>query len=104
VATARKAGLAARRPQPYLLRMPKLSTLGIVALVAALLVILLAAGWFAAHAWISVEGPPMPANGYIAMTLGIVFSLILGFGLMGLVFYSSRHGYDEPHRADEEGD
>jgi hypothetical protein len=83
--------------------MPKLSTLGIVALVAALLVILLAAGWFAAQAWISVEGPPMPANGYIAMTLGIVFSLIIGFGLMGLVFYSSRHGYDEPHRAEEEG-
>jgi hypothetical protein len=104
VARARTAGLVARRPQPYLSRMPKLSTLGVVALVVALLVILIAAGWFAAHAWISVKGPPMPANGYIAMTLGIVFSLIIGFGLMGLVFYSSRHGYDEPHRADEDRD
>jgi hypothetical protein len=84
--------------------MPKLSTLGTIALVVALLAILIAAGWFAASAWVSVEGPPMPVNGYIAMTLGIVFSLIVGFSLMGLVFYSSRHGYDEPHRADEERD
>jgi len=82
--------------------MPKLATLGTIALVVALLAILIAAGWFAARAWISVEGPPMPVNGYIAMTLGIVFSLIVGIGLMGLVFYSSRHGYDEPHRAEEE--
>jgi hypothetical protein len=101
---ARTVGLVAPRTATYLREMPKLSTLGIIALVVALLVILLAAGWFAAQAWISVEGPPMPANGYIAMTLGIVFSLVIGFGLMGLVFYSSRHGYDEPHRADEERD
>ena len=31
----------------------------------------------------------------IAMTLGIVFSLLVGCGLMTLVFYSSRHGYDD---------
>jgi len=84
--------------------MPKLATLGTIALVVALLAILIAAGWFAAGAWISVQGPPMPVNGYIAMTLGIVFSLIVGIGLMGLVFYSSRHGYDEPHRAEDEHD
>ncbi len=84
--------------------MQRLSALGTIALVVALLVILIAAGWFAARAWISVEGPPMPVNGYIAMTLGIVFSLVIGFGLMGLLFYSSRHGYDEPHQADEERD
>jgi len=84
--------------------MPKLSVLGTIALVAVLIAILAAAGWFAAHAWISVQGPPMPANGYIAMTLGIVFSLVIGCGLMALVFYSSRHGYDEPHRIDEGGE
>ena len=38
----------------------------------------------------------MPVAGYVAMTLGIVFSLALGVGLMGLMFYSSRHGHDEP--------
>ena len=30
------------------------------------------------------------------MALGIVFSLLVGVGLMALVFYSSRAGYDEP--------
>jgi hypothetical protein len=44
----------------------------------------------------------MPPAGYIAMTLGIVFSVVIGCGLMALVFYSSRHGYDEPPRADRE--
>jgi hypothetical protein len=82
--------------------MPKLSTLGTIALVIVLFAILAAAGWFAARAWLSLQGPPMPVEGYIAMTLGIVFSLVVGCGLMALVFYSSRHGYDEPHRADDQ--
>jgi hypothetical protein len=46
----------------------------------------------------------MPATGYIAMTLGIVFSLAVGFGLMTLLFYSSRHGYDEPYRPENDHD
>ena len=29
------------------------------------------------------------------MAGGILFSLLLGGGLMALVFYSSRHGYDD---------
>ncbi len=86
----------------YLLAMKKLSVLGTIALVAALFAILAAAGWFAASAWTSVEGPPMPTTGYIAMALGIVFSLVIGIGLMALLFYSSRHGYDEPSRADDD--
>jgi hypothetical protein len=31
----------------------------------------------------------------VAMTLGIILSLVVGCGLMTLMFYSSRHGYDE---------
>jgi hypothetical protein len=74
----------------------KLGTIAKVALVAVpLMAILGAAGWFAASAWISVSGPPMPANGYIALTLGVVFSIVVGCGLMALLFYSSRHGYDD---------
>ena len=30
------------------------------------------------------------------MWLGIVFSIVVGCGLMALVFYSSRRGYDLP--------
>ena len=43
----------------------------------------------------------MGAHGYAAMILGIVFSLLVGCGLMGLLFYSSRHGYDEPSDLDQ---
>jgi hypothetical protein len=72
------------------------SRIGTIALVAALLGMLAASIWFAVHTWMSVEGPPMPAAGYVAMTLGVVFSIMIGSGLMALIFYSSRHGYDEP--------
>jgi hypothetical protein len=76
--------------------------LGTLAVVVPLLAILAAAGWYAAGAWTSLEGPPMPATGYIAMALGIIFSLVVGCGLMALLFYSSRHGYDEPSPADDD--
>ena len=69
--------------------------LGTIALVAFLLAVLAFSLWYAARTWISIQGPPMPATGYVAMTLGVVFSLVVGGGLMALLFYSSRHGYDE---------
>jgi len=72
--------------------------LGVIALVVALVAILAAALWYAASAWLALAGPPMPAIGYVAMGAGIFFSLIIGCGLMALLFYSSRHGYDEPYR------
>ena len=81
----------------------KLGSVATIALVAVpLFAILAAAGWYAASAWVSVNGPAMPATGYVAMTLGVIFSLVVGCGLMALLFYSNRHGYDEPHRADDD--
>ena len=44
----------------------------------------------------------MPAVGYLAMALGVVFSLIVGCGLMALLFYSSRHGYDDHFQAPDD--
>ena len=35
------------------------------------------------------------ANGLLAITFCIIISLILGFGLMTLVFFSSRFGFDD---------
>jgi cation transporter-like permease len=78
--------------------------LGTIALVGALIAILAVAFWFAASAWTALSGPPMPTVGYVAMTLGIVFSLIVGCGLMALVFYSSRHGYDDQHPAERDNE
>jgi uncharacterized membrane protein len=74
---------------------------GTIAIVVVLVAILAAAGWFAGSAWLAVSGPPVPGVGYGAMIIGIVFSLVVGIGLMALVFYSNRHGYDEPFRRDD---
>jgi hypothetical protein len=82
----------------------KLNIIAKTALILPLLAILVASAWYAAGAWIALSGPPMPATGYIAMTLGIVFSLLVGCGLMALLFYSSRHGYDEPHLPEKNHD
>jgi hypothetical protein len=37
----------------------------------------------------------MSVHGWIALSLGVFFSILIGCGLMALTFYSSRHGYDE---------
>lgn len=66
------------------------------ALIAALGGLLIAAVWFAVYSWNAIEGPPIPFEGYVTMTFGVIFSLVVGIGLMALLFYSSRHGYDEP--------
>jgi cytochrome c oxidase assembly factor CtaG len=69
--------------------------LGVVTLMVALLAILAASAWLAVRTWIATSASPMSTNGYVAMVLGIVVSLIVGCGLMALVFYSSRYGYDD---------
>ena len=64
-------------------------------LVIPLLALLGAALWFAGAAWQRMGGEPIPFYGYVAIAGGVIFSLLVGGGLMALVFYSSRHGYDE---------
>ncbi len=66
-----------------------------VLVVLALLVLLAVTLGWAVYAWNAID-VEMSVHGYVAMILGIVFSLLVGCGLMALVFYSSRHGYDEP--------
>ena len=66
------------------------STLVVTALLALLVTL-----WWAIYAWNSVD-VEISIHGYIAMILGIVFSLVIGCGLIALMFYSHRHGYDEP--------
>ena len=75
--------------------------IGSWAIVFALLAMLAGAGAVAYFGWTMQGGSPMPTELYVPMALGIIFSLIVGCGLMALVFYSSRKGYDEPpHRLD----
>jgi hypothetical protein len=42
-----------------------------------------------------VSGP-----GYLAMAFGVLFTIVVGASLMGLIFYSSRRGYDDPPSVD----
>ena len=64
-------------------------------LVVALFALLALSVWFAAYAWNHLGGDPVPSYGYVAIAGGVVVSLLVGGGLMALVFYSSRHGYDD---------
>ncbi len=60
------------------------------------LLVLLAATCVVAYIGWTLTDVQMPAWGYVTMALGIIFSLVVGIGLMALVFYSNRAGYDEP--------
>jgi hypothetical protein len=64
-------------------------------IIAALLAFLGGAAAFALIGWNRHSDVEMSVHGYIAMALGIGFTLLVGIGLMALVFYSSRKGYDE---------
>ena len=44
-----------------------------------------------------------PENGLIAIGLGVVVTVALGAGLMALMFYSARRGYDERAQEAERG-
>jgi hypothetical protein len=61
-----------------------------------LLSLLIATGVIIYRGWTLGDGPDVPAFGNAAMAFGVIVSLTVGFGLMALVFYSSRKGYDEP--------
>ncbi len=80
---------------PYIGRMRTLILLGLFAL-------LVASVWFAGAAWERFSGEAMPLYGYLAIAGGVLFSLGIGGGLMALVFYSSRHGYDDLSGGDGE--
>lgn len=87
---ARKVG------SPYIAYMRTLIILALFALLAA-------AVWFAGAAWERFDSDAMPVYGNFVIAGSILFSLLIGGGLMALVYYSNRHGYDDgnAHRIDE---
>jgi hypothetical protein len=64
-------------------------------IIVPVLALMAAAIWYAVSPSGSVDASPMPPIGYLAMALGVLFSLVVGCGLMALLFYSNRHGYDD---------
>ena len=69
-----------------------------------LIALLIAALWFAGRAWVYFSAGAIPAYGWFAIGGGILFSLIVGCGLMALMFYSHRYGYDELNEKDRRND
>jgi hypothetical protein len=65
----------------------------VILVLGALLLATVAIAWIG---WALAPGTVVPAYGFVALTFGALFSLVVGIGLMALIFYSSRHDYDEP--------
>ncbi len=76
---------------------PKRTPLGMAGWIAlvALAIFLAWAVWYAVHAWLALSGVAMSAMGWLFLVLGVLVTLVVGGGLMALVFYSSRHHYDQ---------
>ena len=64
-------------------------------LLAALVAILIMTIVWATSVWTSSNDVPMSKHGWIALGLGTLFSIVIGCGLMVLMFFSSRSGHDE---------
>jgi hypothetical protein len=74
--------------------MKNMSTGNILLLGILLFLFGLTAIWSVA-AWNSAGDVEMSKHGWIAMGLGTFFSIVIGCGLMALMFYSSRTGRDD---------
>jgi hypothetical protein len=64
--------------------------------IAVLLIFIAFVASLSIDAWVALNNEEVPADNYLAVILGVLFSLSLGAGLLGLMLYSSRHGYDDP--------
>ena len=69
----------------------------LIILGAAILVAALA--FFIVPMWLSVVQFGLPVEGWLPVALTVVLSFAIGGGLMGLIFVSSRRGYDEAAHA-----
>ena len=67
----------------------------LILLLVILTLILAASIWGATRLWLSSEDVELGFHGYTALILGGTASLLLGGGLMALVFFSSRRGFDD---------
>ena len=68
---------------------------GMILIIGALLALLGASIYYAWRIWTAFGPADMPSWIYGAIAGGVLFSLAIGCGLMALMFYSSRAGYDD---------
>jgi hypothetical protein len=65
-------------------------------LAAVMAALLIAATWYCVAIW---RATPMALYGNIILSVAAVMILVSGCGLIALMFYSHRKGYDEPARS-----
>jgi len=70
-------------------------SVGQLVIIIFLVALLVLTGYFVMSTWSQSSDVPMNKHGWIALGLGTFFSLVIGCGLMALMFYSSRSGHDE---------
>jgi hypothetical protein len=68
---------------------------GTAAVILVLLGFLAAAAGLGWWGWRELGDVAMGMHGWVALAIGATLTLVLGVGLMWLVYYSSRHGYDD---------
>ncbi|MFC4351510.1 hypothetical protein ACFOW6_08160 [Fodinicurvata halophila] len=68
-----------------------------VLLYAALAVLLLLACIGGITTWMNLGDVSLGVHGWVALSGGVVLTLLVGGGLMALVFYSNRSGHDARH-------
>lgn len=66
-----------------------------VIVVVCAVVALIAASGASLYIWDLIGEAEMGWRGWVALVLGVAFALLLGVGLMILVFISARRGYDD---------
>ena len=71
----------------------QLTSAGWVAIVL-LLALLAWAAWYATAGWNTLADTEISTTGWVFLALGIAATLIVGGGLMALLFYSSRNNLD----------
>jgi hypothetical protein len=68
---------------------------GMTLIIGALLALLVASIYYAWRVWTAFRPADLPGWIYGTIGGGVLFSLAIGCGLMALMFYSSRAGYDD---------
>jgi heme/copper-type cytochrome/quinol oxidase subunit 2 len=66
-------------------------------LAAVLAALLVGATWYGVSVWRATAS--MPRYGNIILGVATILMLVSGCGLIALMFYSRRKGYDEPARS-----
>ena len=68
---------------------------GDVLVIGLLLALLALAAAVALWAWRELDDVPLDLHGWLALAGGVAATLVLGVGLMVLVYQSHRRGFDE---------